>query len=125
MIVLPPWTASPARNDRDRRADDANRVEAFVLEESAILDRDDCLDEVRGNLGKRHLNPVLFGDGKNFPIGRVKKDVGAGHVRKRAQFLFVRNAGRQIDDKPAKSGQKQQRGDRADPQVPRSRSKGN
>ena len=96
--------------DRDRRADDANRVEAVVIEEAAIFDGDDRLDQVRRNLGKRHLNPVLFGDGKNFPIGRVKKDVGAGHVGKRAQLLLARDAAHQIDDKPAKSGQKHQPG---------------
>ena len=84
-MVLPPWTASPARDDGDRRADDADRIEAVVIEEAAILDGDDGLDQIRRDLGKRHLDAVLFGDGKNFPIGRVKKDVRAGHVAENAR----------------------------------------
>jgi hypothetical protein len=91
---------------RERGADDADWIETVMLVKPPILDGDDRFDESRGHLRERDLNAVFLGNGKNFPIGRVEKDVRGRHRREGAKLVPVWNTADQVAENPAKPDQK-------------------
>ena len=64
VMVLPPFARRPVSQVRERRRRDADRVDAAVLVEALILDRNDGLDQVRRHLLDRNLEPLLLEDGE-------------------------------------------------------------
>ena len=67
---------------------------------------------------------MLIGNGKNFPVGRVKKDVGAGDIAKLAKLASSGDTAEQAGHKPAVTSQKYQDGDCERPKTPRPRVRG-
>ncbi len=75
------------------RSADADEVDAGVRAEALILDGQDGVDEVRRDVGQRHLETALLEDGERRGVGRIVEDGGLGHL---AHLLDVADA-RQID----------------------------
>ncbi len=59
IVLAPPVVALFAANVRDHRADHADRIEAGVLVEAAILDREHRLLHARRDRRQRHRPPLL------------------------------------------------------------------
>ena len=58
VSVLPPSTV-PANDVAEDGAAERDRIDAGVLEEAVILDRDERVLQVGGNVRERHVLPVL------------------------------------------------------------------
>ena len=83
MIVEPPWTILPALHVGDDGAEDADRIDAAVAVEAAILDRDRRLRHPRADRAARNGRPVLLGRDRaeQAAVGRVDERVLADRDR--------------------------------------------
>ncbi len=59
VSVLPPSTVPGARDVPDHGAAERDRIDAGVRVEAVVLDRDEGVLQVLGNLAERHVAPVL------------------------------------------------------------------
>ena len=82
-----------------RRAD-AHDVDAVVLVEPLVLDRDDRLADVARHLLERHLDALLLEDREHRLVGLVEQRRRLRHVADRRQRLAVRQRLTDVPGKP-------------------------
>ncbi len=96
------------------RTADPDGIDAAVIEEPLILDRDDGLEEVLGHLLERNFDPLLFEDRESRPVARVENGRRLDHVAHVSQRLAVGKAARQVIREPGHPPGREQHGDRED-----------
>ena len=95
-MVLPPSARRPAWTFLSTAAEHPDGVDATVIEEALILDRDDRLDQVLRDPRQRNLDPLFLEDGEDRAIAGVEQRRGLRHVAEAAERLAVGQTGRQI-----------------------------
>ena len=101
----------PVPDVGQRRGGDADEVEAAVIVEPLILDRDERLRQVGRNLGQRHFDPLLLEDGEGELI-RIVEDRGRlVHLADATQGVEVGKALAEADEEPDTSADRQDRGE--------------
>ena len=111
-MVLPPSRAAPGLEILDDRADHADPVDAAVLVEPLILDRDHRLDQVRRHLLERHLDPLFLEDREDRLVGGVEDRRRLRHVAEAAQRGAVGQPGGQIVAEPCHPAGSEENDDR-------------
>ena len=94
------------------RAADAHGIDAAVIEEALILDRDHGLDEVRRHLLQRNFDPLLLEDGEGGLVAGVEDRRRLDHVAHVAQRLPVGQPGRQVVREPGDPAGRREHRDR-------------
>ncbi len=94
------------------RAADAYGIDAAVIEEPLILDRNDGIDQVLRYLVEGDLDSLLFEDGEGRPIAGVENRRRLDHVPHVAQRLAVGQSRRQVVREPGEPDGRGQEGDR-------------
>ena len=69
VIVLPPWTTSPGAQVDHEGAQHAEDIHAAMIEEAAVLSRDDGLDKAGGNVFERNDLAAKVTVGRKNPVG--------------------------------------------------------
>ena len=88
----------------ERRAGDAHDVDAAVAAEPLILDGEQRLDQVRRDIGQRHVEAAFVEDGERRGVGGVVEDGGLGHLAHPPHVLDARQADEQLMDAPLRAG---------------------
>ena len=78
---------SPRAEVAQRRADDADRVEAVMRIEAPILDREERVDHVRRHLVERDVDPLLGEEGKGRLALAIEDDRRLGARREVGQVV--------------------------------------
>ena len=96
------------------RAADAHGIDAAVIEESLILDRDHGVDEVLRHLLQGDFDPLLLEDGERRPVARVEDRRRLDHVADVAQRLTIGKPRRQVVREPGDPAARGEHRDRQD-----------
>ena len=94
-----------------RRAGDTHDIDPAMVVEPLILDGQDRLHELWGDLRQRDVNALLAKDGKGLTIARVEDRRRLRHRADAAQGLAIRNLADDASDEPD-AGDEHGRGDR-------------
>ncbi len=89
-------------------------IDAVVLVEALVLDRDDGLDEIRRHPFERNLDALFLEDREDGLVGRVEQRRGLGHVPDVAQRVAVGQPGRQVVAEPGNPARAGEQADRQD-----------
>ena len=95
-----PLSPAPFLDIAQHGAADANRVDAGVLVEPLILDRDDRLDQVRRDLFERNLDALFLEDREDRSILGVIDCRRLGHVAEPADGIPPGQPSRYIHREP-------------------------
>ena len=98
---------APVPDVGHRRGADADEIEAVVIVEPLILDGDERLDEMRGNFGERHVDPLFLEDGEGELILGVEDRRRLIHVAHLRDGVADREAPCASRDRPDRADDRQ------------------
>ncbi len=114
---------APALQVDEDRAHDADHVDAAMVVEALILDRQHRVDEVRRHLRQRHLDALFLEDREDRAIGDVVEDGRLRHVAHAADLAAARQGMGDVVGEPGDGGDQEPRhgdgGDQRRPGQPR------
>ena len=80
---------APVSNIRESGGDDAKKVEAIVIVEPLIFDRDQCVKQIGRNLRQRLFDPLLLENRERQAVGTVVHRRGLGHLADASDRVVV------------------------------------
>ena len=104
---------------RERRAEDAPHVDAGVLEEALVLDREDRANHVGRHPGQRHFDALFLEDREDRLVVAIVEHGRLRHVPQAAQLVQPRNGARHVVGEPRQAAQQHPEHHRARQQARR------
>src|SRR6185295_5206502 len=100
---------APAADVRDRRRCDADQVEAAMLVEALIFDVENRVDQIRRDLGERHIDALLLVDRERHSVRGVEDRRRLVHLADFADGVLVWEAVTEAIEEPRTAANRDER----------------